>query len=159
MRLRRAALLLRIQTARERRGRLAVSEAERRYNAAVLAERTTRERRQAHATEQEGRLREAHASMRGRVVDLDALQRLHGLERDLQDVTAALQRALVDAEGEVERCQSALRLAQTELRTQTRATRKRERLAERLTTVWRSAAEAAEEDERDQQAADERRRA
>ncbi len=154
----RSAMMLRIQRAREKRGRLALALAERAHEAAASAERVARERRDMHELFALRRIGEAHGSLRGRAIDLAALDGLITLERSLQAASAENTRSLAAAEAAARDHDGALQTAIARLRVETKATWKRERLAETMARAWRQTVEAAEESERENQAADSWRR-
>jgi hypothetical protein len=145
-------MLLQCQRGRENRRRVELLRAEQRRRAAVTAEISAREQCDTHATLHSARMTEAYEAVRGNVVGLDALKSLTELEQKLRDEAAALQSALADAEENLRAAESAVACASAALRSETKATQRREWLADRMLAVWSQATEAAAETEREEQA-------
>jgi hypothetical protein len=147
-------MLLRSQRGREDRRRVDVVRAEHGRRAAVTAAVSASEQRDAQSVLHAARLEEAHETIRGRVVDLDALALLTTLEQRLQQETIAMQSALAEASERLREAERVLADAAAALRSEVKATQRRERLADRMRAVWHRATDAAAEAEAEDQAAD-----
>lgn len=151
LRVRRSAMLLRIQQARESRHRRAVARAQQAREAAVAAEALARQRQEAFGRARERRMREAHQALHGRVVDLADLEALSRLDARLGAAAAGLDETLLAAQRAVVRQDASVRTALADLRDASRTTVRRERLVETLQRTLDRATAILEDVERDDQ--------
>lgn len=151
LRVRRSAMLLRIQQARESRHRRAVARAQQAREAAVAAEALARQRKEAFGRARERRMREAHQALRGRVVDVAALEALMRLDTRLGAAEAGLDDTLLATQQAVVQQEVGVRTALADLRDASRTTVRRERLVETLQRTLDRANAVLEDVERDDQ--------
>ncbi len=149
---RRVATLLRLQRVREDWTRAELARAERECEAATVAERTAREGCEAHERARVEQVRAAHGALRGRVIDPAALDDLAAREEALRDRSAGLAARLAEARAALRDREGGLATARAALHVSVRATRKRERLNQRVGAASARASDAVQDAERDEAA-------
>ena len=143
--MRRTATLLRIQQAREARHRRAVAHAESMRDAAVLAVEMAVQRGEAHELRRAERLNEAHDGLRGRVVELAALQKLEFLEKELGRESTDIAALIASSQAAVKQRIAELVSSRDAWRSTAATTRKRERLAKNAKSAFGRKVEAVQD--------------
>lgn len=145
-------MLLRLQKTRERARKLDAAQAARALTAAAAVRSRASDAAKAHEAHRAAALREHHEALRGRTVDLRALDELTAHESALMAQSVRLGQALDAAETLVTQAATAYSAARRALEAEIRATQKRERLSAKTATAWRHLLDEREEGERDEAA-------